>query len=130
MSATYNPAEPTTRDVIRGLLQDTTLTDARLQDETIDARIVRLGADEAAAQCALSIAAFYAQDVQRYSEAGGIGVGFATDRVKFYENLAADIRANGLEGARDRSLEIAATTILATEVATHQKYGVWPLPVT
>ena len=104
MAATYNPTEPIIRDVIRGILQDvdnltgSAVGDPRLQDETIDARVSRFGEVEGAAKCAESIAAFWSKEVVRYGQAGE-DTAFASDRHRFYLNLAQSIRANGLGGA-------------------------------
>ena len=118
MSATYDLAEPTIRDVIRGILQDvddltgTTVGDPRLQDETIDARVARFGEIEGAAKCAESIAAFWSKEVIRYGNAGE-DTAFASDRHRFFLNMAESIRKNGFS---------------ATSFASNIRAGAPPLP--
>lgn len=106
MAATYDVAEPTIKDVIRGVLDDRddydadtgVVGDPRLQDETIEARIVRFGENEAAAKCAETLASYWAKEVVRY-QAGSEESVFASNRHNFYLQLAQSLRANGLSAA-------------------------------
>lgn len=133
MAATYNPAEPTERDQIRGLLQDTasfdentgTVRDPRLADETYDSRITRLGAREAAAQLALSIGAHYTQVIQRFAQ-GSESYEWARNRIEFYENLAERIRKYGIEGAGGGAILRGAMTTGLKDAAFQEATGVWP----
>lgn len=99
MAATYNAAEATFKDVIRGVLDDKDGWDAdtgivgdpRLLDETIEARIERFGEVEAAAKCAESLASYWAKEVVRY-RAGSEESAFASNRHDFYLKLADSLR--------------------------------------
>lgn len=105
MSATYDATAIATdiisyararfRDV--GGLSGTTVTLPLLQDEEYQGFITRCGTQEGLAQAALSLAADFAQKVQRYSRAGGTSVDWPS-RPKFYQDLALDLRTWGLTG--------------------------------
>lgn len=108
MSATYDAEEIATdiisyararfRDV--GRLSGTTVGAPLLQDEEYQGFVTLLGAREGLAQLAETLAASFAQKVQRYAESGGIAVQWPA-RPDFYLELAASIRTNGVGALED-----------------------------
>lgn len=107
MAATYDSSalDSSTRDYLRLRLRDigglsgTTVTKPLLGDEEYNGLLARHegNAREGAAQCALAIAAVFAQRVQSYARAGGIDVVWPK-RVEFYERAALDFRRYGVTG--------------------------------
>lgn len=93
MAWSYNAAEPTTRDKLRGLIGDTKQAEQQLVDETLDAVLtgqpnVRLAAAEACER----IAARFARE-ESQAVAGG-SISFA-NQTKKYLDLAALFRRRG-----------------------------------
>ncbi len=79
MSATFDASLPTARDRVRFLLGDVpegassgTISDALIQDETIDAMLAQASYTETCRQMAISLLSRYSSEPDRYEEGNGL----------------------------------------------------------
>lgn len=127
MAATYDTSRARALDRVRARIGDTGNYDksatgeqdvsslARLSDAEINSLVDRHGEEEATAQAAEELAAFYGMEPKSMGQSNGVTFSFG-DRADFLLKLAARIRSNNDPGQGGRYGHVSATVSVPNDV--------------